>query len=346
MNRVVRLKPQVEVDQEAAVWTWRLDAGGLSAGERVELEGWLRQDARHRRALREFSSTWRSLDRLAEVGRSEKIATLARATRRWSARRPVPRRWAAAAAACLLAIGTAWWLGHSAHTQEFSTAIGQVRTVTLADGTVVALNTNTRIEVRLLRDRRDIYLLKGEAHFHDTHDPARPFFVHAGNTRVQAIGTRFEVRLHADRRIDVLVNEGLVEVRAERAQPWRFYPFEQPPGMQQVRSLRAGERLSINGAHIEVASVSSHQIVDDLAWRHGSLVFDDEPLAQAVTEVARYTHAHILLGPGVGTLRISGRFRTKDVPGFFKALAMALPVRVTHSGPDQITVQPAQPPRP
>ena len=331
MNRVVRLKPQAEIDEEAAAWTWRLDAGVLSASERSELEGWLRQDPRHRRAFEEFTRTWRSLDRLSEIKRDEKIATLARATRRWSVRGHSPALWGAAAALCLAVIGGAWWLGRGARSEMFSTVVGQERTVVLADGSVVALNTNTRIEVRFTPTRRDIYLLRGEAHFDDVRDPARPFFVHAGDARVQAIGTQFEVRLRADRQIDVLVNQGLVEVRAA---------IGRSSSAPRVQSLRAGQQLSIDGPRLQVTSVSPRRIADDLSWRYGALVFDNEPLARAAAEVARYTRARIVLRPGVGQLRISGRFRTNDVRGFFKALALALPVRVTRVRPDLITVQP------
>lgn len=331
MNRVVRLRPQAEIDAEAAAWTWRLDAEALSASERTELESWLRQDPRHRRAFEEFGKTWRSLDRLSEIKREEKIATLARATRGWSARRRSPALWGAAAALSLAVIGGAWWLGRGARSEVFSTQVGQERTVTLADGSVVALNTNTRIEVRFTRARRDIYLLRGEAHFHDVRDRARPFFVHVGEARVQAIGTQFEVRLRADRQIDVLVNQGLVEVRAE---------IGRASSAPRVQSLSAGQQLMIDGPRLQVRSVSPGRIADDLSWRYGALVFDNEPLARAAAQVARYTRARIVLRPGVGRLRISGRFRTNDVRGFFKALALALPVRVTRVQPGLITVQP------
>jgi transmembrane sensor len=344
MNRVVRLKPQAEVDEEAAAWTWRLDRGVLTPEERSQLASWLRQDARHRRAFGELSQTWRSLDRLSAGKREERIATLAPATRRSDPRDPRgPRslRWVAAAALSLAVIGSGWWLTRVAGTQEFSTAVGQERTVTLTDGSVLVLNTHTRIEVRFSRARRDIYLLRGEAHFHDTPDPARPFFVHAGEAVVQAIGTRFEVRLHTDRRIDVLVNEGRVEVRTGSGPAQGFGPFPLALGPQRVRALSAGERLSIDGGRMKVVAVSRRRLAADLAWRHGALVFDDEPLAQAAAAVARYTRARIVLeGPVVGRLRISGRFRTNDAPGFFKALATALPVRVIHRPPNRILIEP------
>ena len=340
MSRVVRLKPQVEIDEEAAAWTWRLDRGALTPEERSRLTSWLRQDARHRRALGELNRTWRSLDRLSQARRGEKIATLARATRPASPRRRSSMRWAAAAALALALIGSPWWLARMAGTQEYSTAVGQERTVRLADGSVVALNTNTRIEVRFSGARRDIYLLRGEAHFHDTPDPARPFFVHAGETMVQAIGTRFEVRLHADRRIDVLVDQGRVEVRTGSGPAQGFGPFPLALGPQRVRALSAGERLSIEGERMREESVSPRRIAADLAWRRGALVFDDEPLARAAAKVARYTRERILLeGRAVGRLRISGRFRTNDVPGFFKALATALPVRVIHRPPNRILLK-------
>ncbi len=340
MNRVVRLKPQAEIDEEAAAWTWRLDRGALTPEERSRLTGWLREDARHRRAFAQLNRTWRSLDRLSEAKREEKIAALAYATRRGGTRRRSSMRWAVAAALALAAIGSAWWLFRTAGSQEFSTAVGQERTVILADGSVIALNTDTRLEVRFSRTRRDIYLLRGEAQFHDTPDPARPFFVHAGRALVQAIGTRFEVRVHADRRIDVLVDRGRVEVRTGSGPAQGFGPFPLAFGPQRVQALSAGERLSIDGGAMRVVAVSRRRLAEELAWRHGALVFENEPLAQAVAEVARYTRARILLqGAAVRRLRISGRFRTNDVSGFFKALATALPVRVIHRPPDRILVQ-------
>jgi Fe2+-dicitrate sensor, membrane component len=328
MNRVVRLKSQAQIDDEAATWTWRLDSGTLSAAERAEFENWLRRDSRHRRAFDEFSKTWRSLDRLSEIKRDEKIATLARATRRWTGRRQSPKLWIAAATLCLGVIGAAWFESRP-HSEVYSTIVGQERTVTLADGSVVALNTNTRIKVQFSRRRRVIYLLKGQAHFHDVPERTRPFYVLAGNARVQAIGTRFEVRVRAHRLVDVLVNQGLVEVQAE---------FGHSSAVPQMQSLKAGQRLAIDGRRMRVTSISPGRVVDDLSWRYGALVFNNEPLARATAEVARYTHAHIVLRPGVGQLRISGRFKTDDVRGFFKALALALPVQVNHIRPNLITI--------
>ena len=154
----------------------------------------------------------------------------------------------------------------------------------LADGSRLTLNTNTLLAVRLGARRRDVYLQRGEAHFEVVHDAARPFFVHAGDTVIRDVGTQFEVRLHADRDVDVLVNEGRVEVQGP--------PAAAPAGGNStapasdggwVRALSAGEQLVIDGPRLSVLAMSPRQIADELAWRDGALVFSGEPLSRAST---------------------------------------------------------------
>ena len=199
MSRIVRFETQTQIDNEAAVWTWRADSGELSAAERGELEAWLRQDVRHRRTFEELSRTWTALDSLSERARDEgKIATVVRPERRrfLAALRPATRYWQAAAAAVLvLGLAAVILTAHRPGLQVMSTAVGQQRHVTLADGSRLTLNTNTLLAVKLTSQRRDIYLRRGEAHFDVVHDASRPFFVHAGDAVIRDVGTQFEVRL-------------------------------------------------------------------------------------------------------------------------------------------------------
>jgi transmembrane sensor len=325
MSEIVRLKTQPEIDHEAAVWTWRLDSETLTDDDRSQLETWLRQDPRHRRALEELGRCFSVLDRLSEAPQ-EDLAAFA-PERPWRAL-PGARAWWAAAATLLLAFGAALWLELRSGITTWSTAIGQERQVSLADGSLITLNTNTLLEVRLTARRRDVYLERGEAHFEVDHDAARPFFVHAANTVIRDVGTQFEVRLRADHDVEVLVNEGRVEVQ------------EGSVGGD-AHELSAGEQMSIAGPHLKVMAVSPARIADELAWRNGALIFESEPLAQAVREVGRYTRSRIVLtSPQIASLRISGRFRTDDVPGFFEALQAALPVRVSRPGGGVIDVGP------
>lgn len=348
MSQIVRLKTQTQIDNEAAVWTWRLDSGELTAAERGQLEAWLREDSRHRRALEELSRTWSVLDRLSERAQNDnyndndKIVAFPLPERHRGFRRK--RYWETAAAAVLvLGLGVALWIARRPAMQIMSTAVGQQRHVTLADGSQLTLNTNTLVAVKLTPQRRDVYLRRGEAHFDVVHEASRPFFVHAGDTVIRDVGTQFEVRLNSNRDIDVLVDEGRVEVRGPGPAAGSPNPGDGARGANAgwVRALSAGEQLLVAGPHLEVISVSPQQIAEVLAWRQGALVFEGEPLSQALAEVGRYTRARIVLtGPKVGSLRISGRFETDDVPGFFQALQAALPVRVSRPEPGLVYVAP------
>jgi len=339
MSDVVKLRTQTQIDNEAAIWTWRADSGELSAAERGRLEAWLRADSRHRRTFEELRRTWSALDRISERTRNEEPAAAFASPGRpnfLAAARGTKWYWQAAAAAVLVvAIGAAILTARRPGLQVVSTAVGQQRQVTLADGSRLTLNTNTLLAVKLTPQRRDVYLSRGEAHFDVVHDASRPFFVHAGDAVISDVGTQFEVRLESDRDIDVLVDQGEVEVRGlAAAGPAGPGSGAGGGSADWVRALTAGEQLLITGPHLAVISVSPRQIADDLAWRDGAVVFEGEPLSQALAEVGRYTRARVVLAePRVASLRISGRFRTNDVPGFFRALQEALPVRVSQPQP-------------
>ena len=328
MSEIVKLRTRADIDEEAAAWIWRMDSAGTDAADRQAFEAWQRQDPRHRRAVSELSAVWNALDGLAEAKREEKIATFANTAQ--AARPHHPQRlWIAAAAAlAAVAVGVgAVWLQRDSELQTLSTAVGQQRNITLADGSIVTLNTNTIVESDLRRRTREIYLRKGEAHFQVAHDRSRPFLVHAGDAVVRAVGTAFEVRVLTDQHVDVVVNEGRVEV-----QPAPQNTHARPAAAPTVRALNAGERLSTASRDYAVIPVTAQQLSTELAWREGAIVFDGERLSDAIAEIERYTDARIIVSdPDVAALRVGGRFRTGNVQEFFDALQTALPVSIRHA---------------
>ena len=336
MSDVHRLRTRTEIDEEAAAWAWRLDSDIVSAADRQAYESWLRRDPRHRRASEELAQVWRALDGLAEAKRDEKIATFAGRERASPGRRG--RIWWAVAASLLAAVGAAVWTRTGGELRTLETAVGQQRNVTLADGSIVALNTNTIVETDFRRRVRDIYLRKGEAHFQVAHDGSRPFVVHAADALVRAVGTQFDVRVHNDRHVDVVVDEGRVEVQKAAA----------PEGgatvagsVRPLRALHAGETLSTATPDYRVSPVSPEQLSSAMAWREGAIIFDGRPLAEAVAEIERYTDARIIIGdPAIAALRVGGRFRTDDVQGFFDALQSALPVSIRRAANGSVYLDP------
>jgi transmembrane sensor len=340
VSEVVKLRPRSEIDEEAAAWIWRMDSGVLSAAQQQSYETWLRQDQRHRRAIEELSRVWQALDGLAEAKRGEKIATFTDAAKRASV--PGRRGWLfAAAASIMVVLAVAAWLQRGSEIQTLSTAVGQQRNVTLADGSIVTLNTNTILETDLSRRVRQIYLRKGEAHFQVAHDRSRPFLVHAGDALVRAVGTAFEVRLRSDQHVDVVVNEGRVEVQAAPLAPQAAPGTPSRAASVAVRALSAGEQLSTATSDYAVTPVSATQLSSELAWREGAIIFDGRPLSQAIAEIERYTDARIIVSdPRTAALPVGGRFRTDDVQGFFDALQAALPVTIRRSADGVVYVDP------
>jgi transmembrane sensor len=344
MSDVVKLRTRAEIDAEAAAWIWRMESGDSSA-DPEGFEAWLRQDPRHRRAVDELSKVWEALDGLTETRHGTETLPLATGAEPRAAalqRRPL---WLTAAAAALVAaVGAALWLNKGSEIEVVATAVGQHRNVVLADGTLVSLNTNTIVETNIGRRSREIFLRKGEAHFEVARDRSRPFLVHAGDAVVRAVGTEFEVRLRTDRHVDVLVTEGRVEVQpdAQISEP-RATAGEHADSIPvvRVRAVNAGETLSTATTNYPVIPVSPEQLSSELAWRDGAVVFDSEPLAEAIAEIQRYTESPIIISdPAITTLPVGGRFKTDDLQGFLDGLQAALPVTIRRTADGIVYVDP------
>jgi transmembrane sensor len=160
---------------------------------------------------------------------------------------------------------------------------------------------------------------------------------------VQAIGTEFEVRLRSDRHVDVLVNQGRVEVRADApgSAPRASAGAAQPLSVVTVRAVSAGEQLSTATTNYPVVPVSPEQLSSELAWRDGAVVFDSTPLSAAITEIQRYTEARIVIGdPRINTLPVGGRFKTDDLQGFLDGLEAALPITIRRTPDGLVYVDP------
>lgn len=345
MSEVVRLRTLAEIEEEAAAWVWRLDDEPVPEPVRRAFSEWLGKDARHRSAYEEFNKLWRSLDTLTATEGDEKIAALAaaqvplRTPAAASAQRRRKRRrvFAAALAAsvALAAVGL-YWLRSGNEEQTLATAVGQQLNAKLADGSMVDLNTNTIIETKFQARRRDVELRKGEALFKVAHDKERPFYVHAGNTVVRAVGTEFNVRLRDNDEVEVTVAEGRVEVTSGNTSS-TIVPSVAPKAAPVARetTLDVGQRLSTK-ATMPIETINPVRLNNVLAWREGAIVFDGERLSRAVEELNRYTDMRLVItDPAIGELRVGGRFSATDVDDFLRALARVLPVQ-TRRAPGRI----------
>jgi transmembrane sensor len=230
------------------------------------------------------------------------------------------RRWRAAALAASLLLGITLWITFLSwqSPMTFQTVVGEQSSFTLQDGSVVFLNTNSKVSVGWLPTERHIELVRGEARFQVAKDASRPFTVATTAAAVRALGTVFNVRAEPPG-TQVAVLEGQVEVTVAPTTARAFgMPVTanegstavQPPAIESVR-LAAGERAAVTSHGIQTNTGPTIEAV--MAWTQRRLVFRDQPLDAVVHEFNRYrTHALVLDDPGLTSLRISGVFDLSD----------------------------------
>ena len=309
--------------EAATVWLMRRREPGFRPGEEAAFAGWLTADPRHARALAEAERLWDALALPAAAlvaGRDAAARAPACRPPLLRARTATPilrggRRWAAAAALLLAVAGGVAW-GPALRDDLMAdqrTAVGERRTVELADGSRVTLNTGTALAVDLDPALRRVRLFRGEAYFDVVRDPARPFRVETPAGSVEVLGTRFNLRLR-DGRATVTVAEGRVAARPASGGPAQVLG----PGEESiVTAAAAGTPVAVDRAAGE-------------AWRHGRLVFYRASLADVVAELERYRGGRILpLGRRLADLRVTGAFDTARPDDALDVIAAALSIEVS-----------------
>jgi transmembrane sensor len=192
--------------------------------------------------------------------------------------------------------------------------------VTLPDGSTVDLNSRSRIEIRYSNRSRNVELLQGQALFNVTTDPARPFVVNSGNTRVRAVGTQFDVYRKRGGTV-VTVVEGRVAIAPVTARPGRRhegYETRQQAGPAEM-VLTAGGQVLITDAAIQKPARTN--VTGAIAWRQRQLVFDSASLAEVAEEFNRYnTRQLVIEDSDLQAFYISGVFSSTDPASLIRFL--------------------------
>ncbi|MBD9357065.1 FecR domain-containing protein [Methylomonas sp. EbA] len=192
---------------------------------------------------------------------------------------------------------------------DYSTGKGEQRSVTLADGSRVMLNTGTALAIHFDAGLRRVELLAGEAFFEVAKNPQQPFVVAAAGSEVRAVGTAFAVKLQSEQTQVELV-EGIVEIQDE--------------GQQHYERLAVGQSASIDANGIALKH-AGHP--DGMAlWRAGYLQFDGLPLRDAIAQINQYRPGRVvLLNTALADKRISGLFRLDALDQAIASLNAAIP---------------------
>jgi transmembrane sensor len=342
MSKLVQLRNPRLVREEAANWLVSLEEG-LTSDERMRLKGWLDADPSHGQALVHMAEHWDGFDELAE------LADILPLDRR-SPRSGFALKLAAAAAAVLIVAASGlyvlWKQGGHAGVEVASTAVpvaatsprqvpaaaddlalklqtevGQQRSVPLADGSIITLNTNTSLDVQYFATERRITLNRGEAIFSVAHDTARPFRVRAGERVVQAVGTVFNVKLGSKDDVRVTVTEGKVKV------------VDRPAAAQNELLVSAGETAVLGKATPQILRIETAQIEASQAWQRGVLIYQGETLDTVIADVSRYTNVRFSIADdSIRNKRVGGVFRAGDVDGLLLALRESFGIEPRREG--------------
>jgi transmembrane sensor len=303
------------IEAAAADWLARRDNDNWTAREQQAFDAWLQESTAHRIAYLRLDSAWSGADRLAEAPGVSVVARPA-FLGRYSLQRIAAALALVSGAALFAAL---YW--PPASQQNYATAIGEHRTLALADGSRLTLNTATRVRASIAAGKRQVWLDSGEAYFDIAHDAAHPFVVQAGASRVTVLGTRFAVRRDGEV-VKVAVVEG--RVRVEQA------------GQQVV--LGANDTALADAHLIAMGRKTPAQVEQQLSWRAGRLVIDQLTLEQAAHEFNRYNRRQLVIAdPALSGMVIGGSFAPENVDGFARLLQQGFGLQV-ESRDDKIII--------
>ncbi|WP_372781661.1 FecR domain-containing protein [Phenylobacterium sp.] len=299
---------------DAAGWLARLQRDDVAEGDGLAFEAWLAESPENGHAYRAALSVWHEFD----AGADGVLKALASPAGRRVAPRAPTRRWLVGAGGVGIAAGLSLAILPSLTSgpaiQTLGTGRGQRQRFTLADGSVVDLNAETRLRVMFERGERRVAMDDGEAIFDVVSDKTRPFIVAAGGRTVRVVGTQFDVR-NRQGALTVTVARGKVEVR---------------PSADRVYALTPGQRLEVSAAGLEKT-----QFVDPaeaFSWRAGRLVYRNEPLSEVVADLNRQFPERIDIGdPELGRIPITGVIVLDDAKSVMMRLSLMLPIRAVPS---------------
>lgn len=350
-------QPDSMVRAEACAWIAQLDKGNPTHADLEALREWMQRSPQHSFELHQLARLSGDLNVLTNLAGSlhEAAHTYYRRNVAESLVAKISMTWVVTASClALLVVGLVLLQGDSEPPaarwpQMITTAVGEQREVQLPDDSMIALNTDSQLEVTYGENYRDVRLLKGEALFDVTRDPARPFIVDAGIRRVEAVGTAFVVHLERDSLV-VAVTEGRVRV-VDTGKPLQV-PETTMPAQQPLPApilLETGQRIVIeagttlldNPVVQGAETISMQELQRKLAWRDGLLDFSDTPLVEVIREVSRHTNLKIVVtDPELHTLEFNGLFRIGDTGPLFEVLKSSFSIDAQYIDANTVALTP------
>ncbi|WP_346319191.1 FecR domain-containing protein [Chitinophaga sp. YIM B06452] len=255
-----------------------------------------------------------------------------------------PRRFrkAMAVAAFLLVLACAggWWYWaalraqkHEATAQEVKTPKGSQSYFTLADGTEVWMNSNSKITYgEDFNHSSRTVRLTGEAYFKVAKDEDMPFIIEAGGLKVKVLGTVFNIRSYPDEQnTETTLVSGSVAITLT----------DQPGNTIQ---LKPGEKLavrnriskvyraphnpdSLEAQQVPILTLSKMRMdpldgtLLDAGWKEGKLVFDGDNFGKVASKLEKWYNVTVVVeNDALYNASFTGVFEKKSLADVLNAL--------------------------
>ncbi|MEM6898487.1 MAG: FecR family protein [Pseudomonadota bacterium] len=341
MNDEAKMMRTESIEDMAAYWVVRLSSGDCSPEDRFACEAWKRANPANAEAFDRIQSGNALMDSLILEPELQDLIAQAHAD---TDRKPLSTRkvfvFATAAAAALMVGAITMMLASNGvspemettvftDVQSYETEIGERSTVLLGDGSRVTLNTDSRMIVEYSENERHIQLERGQGFFEVEKDATRPFVVYAEQKQVVALGTAFDVRINGENAVQVTLIEGLVNVAPV---PGATASASAPRGIPDGDvDMVPGDQLIANAAGTEKVSIEN--VLDEVSWREGYVVFRDQSMPEVVAELNRYRAQNILIADDerLDGLKVSGVFHSGRSENFIRAMEAMHPVEVNET---------------
>ena len=306
----------IQLDKIATEWAIRVDAGPLTEEEAHALDAWLSISLRHRGAYERACAAFVLMDGQFIRDAEKSFPQASPISRRQLLYGGIGSAIAAGAAFAFV------MRQDQTATTRYDATQGQIRVVSLADGSLVTLDSASQIVVTMSAKKRHVELVTGRALFDVAKDQNRPFIVSGSGTSVRAVGTSFSVRNIETLPVEVLVREGIVDVGGSTID----HPTRVGSNMRVVAQ-------SGRGAPFSVTAVAESAVARELSWREGLLAFEDVKIGIGAQLFARYSNQRIVISdPAVAEITITGLFASNDPLGFANAAATSLGLKLEKAG--------------
>ena len=338
MNNIINIKENPEhpaIEDEARAWVIRLDGARPSQQDINEFREWLNRSPMHKHIFKRIADVWVGMDGLA--GRYFSVLETATAI---PEQRSIKSRFKpifitlATAVAVLIVVAGLYLNKENLHAgqynADYATVTGEIRKVDLPDGSEIQLNTGSKVNIDYENNVRNVYLMKGEAHFRVEHDTAKPFIVYAGKYAVKAVGTAFNIFLQ-DGSLDLTVTHGRVEVSSLKEAVLPGHNPSLPKNMNQESLVPfvEGQHVVMDQEIEMVQKLTPDDIRKKLSWRDGLLVFDAEKLEDVVSRINRYIPSKIVISdPALADIKFGGHFKVGEINTILSVLEEQFGIRV------------------